>query len=155
MIQLKASKTGEYELTDKKVIVTLADHQVKIGEEVFSETGEYEVSGVEVIFGATAALVVWEQLHLLYLFGETTPSVFEKTQFASCDVMLIDKHIATLKKDLFEETLDAYDPRVLVIANSTTIEATSKESLQIQDSSLIKLAEQVLPTEGRDFYRLV
>jgi len=155
MIQLKASKTGDYELTDKKVVVTLADHQVKIGEEVFSETGEYEVSGVEVIFGATAALVVWEQLHLLYLFGEAAPSTFEKTQFSSCDVMLIDKHVATLKKDLFEETMDAYDPRALVIANSTTIEATSKESLQIQDAPVIKLAEQLLPTEGRDFYRLV
>jgi hypothetical protein len=155
MIQLRLNKTGHYELTDRKELVVLEDQQVSAGERKFAETGEYEVNGVEVVFGTSAALIIWEQLHLVYIFKEDAPSAFEKVQFASCDIVIIDKTISTIKKDTFEEIMDAYDPRALVISNSTNIEATSKDSLQVQETSLIKLTEQTLPAEGRDFYKLV
>lgn len=154
MIQLKLSKTGQYEITDRKVAVNLGQQTVTIGDQAFTETGEYEVSGVEVIFGSSAALIVWEQLHVVYLFGQEAPTAFERAQFSSCDVILIDKEIAALKKDLFEQLLDAFDPKILIISNSTTVEATSKDALQIQDTPLLKITTQTLPAEGRDFYRL-
>ena len=154
MIQIKLTKNNELELSDKKSIVVLSGPVIKVNSETFDHSGEYESSGIEAIYGTGAALIVWERLQVVYVFSAEAPTSFESSQFSSCDVLLIGDGIAELNKTNLTTFIDAYDPRAAVVTTKTAIEATYRDSLKLQEAPIVKLAEQTLPVEGRDFYLL-
>lgn len=154
MIQLKRNRSGNYELSDKKTTVSLSQESVRIGDQNFDSTGEYETDNVALIYGESGCLLILGQLQIVYLFKNDPPTSFEKDQFSASNILLIDHSIPEINKEVFEQLMGAYDPNQVVISNSTAIEATSKESLQIEEVSSLKLQPAAATNGGRDFYKL-
>ncbi|HUD20517.1 MAG TPA: hypothetical protein VMQ44_00395 [Candidatus Saccharimonadales bacterium] len=150
MLALKTAKSNGFELTDRKVTVNLENAKVALGDEVFESTGEYEIGGVEAVYGQNAALIVWEQLQLVYVFNLQAPTPFEKEQFATCDILLLPDTLGELAKNIYTELLDAYDPRLVVFHKGLTMEKSFQEGLKLTETNLVKITEQTLPIEGRD-----
>ncbi len=153
MLQCKTAKTTGVEITDKKVTVHCNGSVITLGEQTFESPGEYEYDGVEVVYGQTAALIVWERLQIVYAFGDTAPTSFESGQFSSCDVLVIGR-TGALDKAALTPILEAYDPTVVVVSAQTALDASLKETLKTVDTDQVKLATATLPVEGRDTYQL-
>ncbi|QQG49610.1 MAG: hypothetical protein HZB70_02275 [Candidatus Berkelbacteria bacterium] len=153
MVQIRVAKNGEYELTDRSRTITLAGGKIKLEDQAFDEPGEYEVEGVEIVYGTQAALLVWEKLQIAYIFSADKPTSFEKSQFSPCNILLIDPAISTLDKPKTNELLETYDPNVVVFCFQTPIEEI-QGALKIEDRDILKLTEATLPLEGRELYRL-
>lgn len=146
---------GGIEITDKRTTLILEGSKVQLGEHVYNEAGEYESDGIEIVYGSAAALIVWERLQIVYVFSPAAPSGFEKAQFASCDVLILNGVTEEVDKNTMTTILDAYDPKTLVIGQSVKVEESFKASLKLQETALLKLTQQSLPVEGRESYWLV
>lgn len=152
MIQLKYTN-GQFELTDKKTVLTLEDSQAKINNQSVTELGEYEIGGVEFVYGEHGILIVWEHLQFVYAFSGEAPTAFEKDQFSSCDVLLLKKNEELYSKTTLEPLISAYEPQVIVAGPSTLEEAYITVS-KASNTSVLKLSAQTLPVEGRETYIL-
>lgn len=153
MVQLKSRKDGGFELTDRDRVVTMSGKDVQLEDETFSEPGEYEVEGIEVVYGNQAALLVWEKLQIVYVFSGEKPGAFEKAQFSPCNVVLVSPAIEKLDKPSITELLETYDPGVVAFGASSDLKEI-QDALKIEDRDLLKLSENTLPVEGRELYRL-
>ncbi len=151
MLQLK-HKSGEFELTDRTAIVTLTGRDIKLGDQIINQPGEYEVQNIEVVYGESAALVVWEHLQIAYVMSVEAPGIFEKDQFSSSDVVIMADSLPELTKHAFDELMSAYDPKVVVVSAATTIEPGLKASLKFEENASVKLSGASLPEEGRQFF---
>lgn len=151
MLQLK-HKANEYELTDRTTVVSLTGRDIKLADEAIQEPGEYEVNNIEVVYGNTAALIVWEHLQIAYVMSLETPGAFEKDQFSSSDVLVIADGLTELTKHAFDELMSAYDPKIVIVSPATAIESSLKTNLKLEDNNTIKLASASLPEEGRVHY---
>lgn len=150
MIQLK--RVGEnVELTDKKstVIIDAAARTIKIANHLISDTGEYEIGGVEVIYGNDAALLVWEHVQIVTLFSLYSPSAFEKEQFSACSVLLVPKLNEPSAKGALDQILQAYNPDLIVCAPGSLSE-DYLGSLKASAQNTLKLSSATLPQEGRE-----
>lgn len=151
MIQLK-HKGKSFELTDKLTTVELIGRDVKLADQVFGQPGEYESKNVEIVYGQSSCLVVWEHLQIVYIFSIESVSEFEKTQFSSSDVVIIGDETGEIKKDNWESWMGAYDPRLVFASPSAQFEAGLKSSLKFAENPNIKLSSANLPEEEREFY---
>lgn len=154
MLNCKSNKSGRLELTDKNTNVLLDGQTVTLADEKFESPGEYESNGVEVIYGQTAALIVWERLQIVYVFAPDAPSSFEAGQFSSCDVMVLGPREAALDKTSMTALFEAYDPTVVILSPTISLDSSLKETLKVQETDQVKLAAATLPVEGRDTYLL-
>ncbi len=150
MLQLK-HKSREYELTDRTTTVSLAGRDIKLGDQTIGEPGEYEVNNIEVVYGNSAALVIWEHLQIAYVMSLDAPGTFEKDQFSSSDVLIIADELGEMNKHAFDELLGAYDPKVVVISAAAHVETGLKASLKFEENPAVKLSSANLPEEGRQF----
>lgn len=154
MLQIRPKQGGAVEIADRDKTLVIDGTVVRLGESEFSSPGEYEVEGVEVVYGSNAALIVWEKLQIVVTFQPEKPSAFEKSQFAPCSVLIIDGKTTELDKQKATELLETYDPSMVIFGQSTN--TTDLEgSLKIEDRDVLKVSESALPTEGREHYRLV
>lgn len=151
MLQLKHA-ANRYELTDKTVTVSLNGRDIKLGDQTISEPGEYEVSNVEIVYGQSAALVVWEHLQIAYVMSAEAPDTFEKDQFSSSDVVIIADGLSELTKHAFDELMSAYDPKIVIVSAAANLEAALKTALKFEENAAVKLAASNLPEEGRQFF---
>ena len=154
MLQLKRSKGGAYELSDKKQAVELVGKEIKLGSTPVDSPGEYEQGGLEIVYATNAALLVWDHMQICYLFSLEKPDAFEKNQLSSADIILLSDEIEKCSKEQLTELIGAYDPRSVIISSKTELDASYREIIKPIEQSLIKLAENTLPVEGRDFYVL-
>ncbi len=154
MLQIRPKKDGAVELSDRDKSLVISQKQIQLGDETFSTPGEYEVEGVEVVYGTSAALIVWEKLQIVVIFTLERATTFEKSQFSPCSVLLIDGEATTLDKPKVTELLETYDPSVVVFGASTNV-TEIQDALKIEDRDVLKLTEALLPTEGREHYRLI
>lgn len=154
MILVKANKGG-VELSDKKSVVLLNNETISLNDEKISASGEYEASGIEVVYGEASALVVWERLQVVYVFKNQLPTGFEKSQFSSCDVLIFSCNAGenALTKEVVNASIESFDPKSIIFSSKeindgllTTLKATA--------SANVKLTEQSLPEEGREVYVL-
>lgn len=153
MIQIKLN-ANKYEITDKKTTAVLEGSNIVVQQQTIVSPGEYEAEGVEVVYGERAALLVWERLQAVYVFSTESPKSFDKSQFASADVVIIGTEVTQLNKDSISELLEAYDPTVIIASSNTTIDESLAAAMKVQQVPLVKLSEQTLPVEGRDFYQI-
>lgn len=151
MIQLKRDKSGNYELSDKKQTVVFSGSDIKLGEYSIASAGEYERSGVEVVYGTSAALLVWEKLQIVYVFSLDKTTSFEKNQFSGADVILVADSIEKINKDVMSQLNDAYDPRLVIFSIKSEIDPTFAASIKPTEQPSIKLSSQTLVTEGKDY----
>lgn len=151
MVQLKRSKSNDYELSDKKLTVLLKEQTVSLGNHSIDTPGEYEQSGVEVVYATNAALIIWDHLQIAYVFKADRPDAFEKNQFSSTDVLLLSESIEELDKDKLSALTDIYDPRAVIFGTKTPVEDGYKNTLKAVEQTPIKLSTQTLPMEGRDY----
>lgn len=154
MLQLKRSKNGAYELSDKKQAVELAGKTIQLGSTAVNTPGEYEQGGLEIVYATNAALLVWDHLQICYLFSLEKPDGFEKNQLSSADIILLSNDINKCSKEQLTELIGAYDPRTVIISSQTELDAHYREIIKPIEQTPIKLAENTLPVEGRDFYIL-
>lgn len=154
MLQIRPQKGGAIELTDRDKSLTIERGAIRLGETEFSSPGEYEVEGVEVVYGTTAALIVWEKLQIVVTFTAEKPTAFEKSQFAPCSVLIVDGEATALDKPKATELLETYDPSVVVFGSTVSV-TDLQDALKIEDRDVLKLSEASLPTEGREHYRLI
>lgn len=154
MITFKLGKEGVIELVDKKGSVKLAGEQILLSDKAYNDPGEYEADGIEIIRGDNGALIVWEQLQIAYIFSLNAPTTFEKSQFASCDVLIFSTRSEEVTKSNSSTIIDEYDPKVLIIPANVKIESPFESSLKLQETNSVKLTAATLPVEGRDGYRL-
>lgn len=153
MLQIKLN-ANKYEITDKKTTAILEGSNIVVQQQTIVSPGEYEAEGVEVVYGERAALLVWERLQAVYVFSTESPKVFDKSQFASADVVIIGTEVTQLNKDSISELLEAYDPTVIIASSNTAIDESLAAAMKVQQIPLVKLSEQTLPVEGRDFYQI-
>lgn len=153
MVQLKAKKDGGFELTNRQSTIQLGGGVVTLDEQKLSEPGEYEAGSIEVVYGTQAALIVWENIQIAYVFNADKPTSFEKSQFTPCNVLVIDRSVSGLDKQKVTELLEIYDPNIVAFDAEETI-AEIKDALKIGQQDSLKLTESTLPTEGRDLYLL-
>jgi hypothetical protein len=154
MLTAKLNKNGRIELEDKKSTVELDGKTVILNGQHYESPGEYEAGGVEIIYGESAALIVWERLQIAYVFRISEPTDFEKAQFSSSDVVIFGSE-DKLDRKIGTDILDQYDPKVLIIGHATEIEDGGKERLKTQEVTSVKISAATLPEEGRDSYLLV
>ncbi len=154
MLQLKRSKSGAYELSDKKQAIELAGPEIKLAATTVNTPGEYEQGGLEIVYATNAALLVWDHLQICYLFSLTSPDSFEKNQLSSADIILLSDQIAKCSKEQLTELIGTYDPRSVIISSKTELDAGYRENIKPIEQTPIKLAENTLPMEGRDFFIL-
>lgn len=153
MLQIKLN-ANKYEITDKKTTAVLEGSNIVVRQQTIVSPGEYEAEGVEVVYGERAALLVWERLQAVYVFSTESPKIFDKSQFASADVVIIGTEVTQLNKDSISELLEAYDPTAIIASSNTTIDESLAAAMKVQQVPLVKLSEQTLPVEGRDFYQI-
>jgi hypothetical protein len=153
MLQIKLN-ANKYEITDKKTTAVLEGSNIVVQQQTIVSPGEYDAEGVEVVYGERAALLVWERLQAVYVFSTESPKSFDKSQFASADVVIIGTEVTQLNKDSISELLEAYDPTVIIASSNTTIDESLAAAMKVQQVPLVKLSEQTLPVEGRDFYQI-
>ena len=149
MLQAKTIETG-FELKNSQQKLELASSKINLGELTVDEPGEYEADGIEIIYGESAALIVWDKLQLVYVFGDKKPSAFEKAQFSPCDIVIFGQSLPNLGKAFFNESLELYDPSQVVVSAKTNIEEV-KSSFKAEPTDSFKMSDQTLPEEGRDF----
>ncbi len=154
MLQLKRSKGGAYELSDKKQAIELDGSNILLGTTTVDSPGEYEQGGLEIVYATNAALLVWDHMQICYLFSLEKPDAFEKNQLSSADIILLSDKIETCGKDQLTELIGAYDPRSVIISSKTAVDEAYKANIKPIEQSPIKLAENTLPVEGRDFFIL-
>lgn len=154
MLQIKQLNGDSVEITDKKRVVTLSDASVKIDDQIINSPGEYETGGVEVVFGETGALIIWERIQMAYQFSTESSSDYDKNQFASADVLILGPALKELSKDQVNSWAETYDPSVIIAPGSIKLVELVPSAAKVQDLSPIKLSEQTLPTEGREYYQL-
>lgn len=154
MLQVKLNSNSKYEITDKKATAVLDGTTITVQQQAISSPGEYEADGVEVVYGERAALLVWERLQAVYVFSTETPKTFDKSQFSSADIMFIGTEVTQLTKEVITDLLEAYDPTVVIAGKGTAIDESLAAAMKVQPVPLIKLTEQTLPVEGRDFYQV-
>lgn len=154
MITFKLGKDGAIELADKKGSVKFSGREIFLDDKSYDGPGEYEADGIEIIRGENGALIVWEQLQIAYIFSLNAPTTFERSQFASCDVLVFSSKLEEITKSNSLPIIDEYDPKVLIIPAIAKIETSFEGGLKLQESNSIKLASTSLPEEGRDGYRL-
>jgi len=154
MLQVKQLNSESVEVTDKKRVVTLSDASVKIDNQVISSPGEYETGGVEIVFGETGALIIWERIQMAYQFSSEGSSDYDKNQFASADVLILGPALKELSKDQVNNWAESYDPTVIIAPSSINLAEIVPSAAKVQDLSPVKLSEQTLPTEGREYYQL-
>lgn len=154
MLQIRPKKEGVVELTDRDKSLTIEAGAIRLGDSQFTTPGEYEVEGVEVVYGSGAALIVWEKLQTVVTFSTEKPTAFERGQFAPCNVLIIDGATTKLDKQKVTELLETYDPSVVVFSPAVDI-TEIQSAIKIEDRDVLKLNEAALPTEGREHYRLV
>lgn len=149
MLQVKSVSDG-IELKGGLQKFSLNHSSVRLGDTVIDRPGEYEAGGIEVVYGQTAALVIWDNLQIVFIFSLDKTTVFESTQFAPCDVVIFGSSLAKLTKANFNDTLELFDPKVVVISANT--DRSEVESLvKLEATEIGKLASQTLPEEGREF----
>lgn len=154
MINVKLGKSRGIELDDKKSTAILANNAVSIEGESYSAPGEYEARNIEVVFGSSAALIVWEKLQIIYLFKTTMPTDFEKSQFSSADVLVFATEESLSKKDV-SALIDQYNPQVVIVSSKSAREDSLDSTLKLQETNLIKLSAANLPEEGMESYLVV
>ncbi|MCR4277560.1 MAG: hypothetical protein NUV80_05905 [Candidatus Berkelbacteria bacterium] len=149
MLQAKIIESG-FELKNSQQKLVLAKDKIELGELTVNEPGEYESEGIEIVYGQSAALVIWDKLQTVYVFGTDKPTSFEKSQFSPCDVVIFSQSSPSLTKTFFNETLEQYDPSVVIVSAKTNIEEV-KPSFKTEPTDTAKLSDQTMPEEGRDF----
>jgi len=149
MLQIKSISKG-FELKNGTQKIVLDEPSVRLEDTVIDRPGEYEAGGVEVIYGQTAALVIADNLQIVFVFNIDKSTQFELSQFSPCDVIVFGSSITKLTKSYFNETLEAFDPKVVVI--STKADRTEIESIvKVEPTDSGKLSIQSLPEDGREF----
>src|SRR5579872_1087268 len=121
MITIKLSRGSLIELDDKKAIVSLDKDSINLAEESYRSPGEYEAKNIELVYGQSAALIVWEKLQIVYVFSLNPPSNFEKSQFSSCDVLIFNTD-EKIDKSKATTILDVYEPRAVIFSSKAEIE---------------------------------
>jgi hypothetical protein len=149
MLQAKTIGSG-FEIKNGQQKLLLADEKIELGELTVTEPGEYEAEGVEIVYGQAAALVIWDKLQTVYVFGTNKPTGFEKSQFSPCDVVIFSQSLPSLTKSFFNETLEQYDPSIVLVSSKTNVEEV-KTSFKSEPVDTAKLSDQTIPEEGRDF----
>ncbi|MDP3992998.1 MAG: hypothetical protein Q8Q05_02175 [bacterium] len=149
MLQAKTTPTG-FELKNTQQKLTLADNQIGLGELIVDEPGEYEAEGVEIIYGQSAALIVWDKLQIVYAFGADKPTPFEKAQFSPSDVVIFSQALPSLSKTFFNETLEIYDPNLVIVSATANLEEV-KSSIKTEPVDSAKISDQTMPEEGREY----
>jgi len=147
MINLKAAD-GSFELSGSGNKLSLADKAIRHDQLTIESPGEYETGGIEIIYGQSAALIVWEHLQIVYIFEDEHPTSFEKSQFSPCDGLIVAVKPEKVKLNQLVET---YDPRLIIIPERFA-GGTPAEAGQTQES--LKLSSQNLPVENREFIKL-
>ncbi len=154
MLSIRPAKDGAIELTDRDKVLTISGRSMRLADSEFSSPGEYEVEGVEVVYGQSAALIVWEKMQIVVTFSADKPTAFEKSQFAPCSVLVINGETSELDKAKATELFETYDPSVVVFSHHVNVSGV-QDALKIEERDVLKLSENTLPTEGREHYRLV
>lgn len=149
MVQAKATETG-FELKNSQQKLLLDGEKLTLGELAVDEPGEYEAEGVEIVYGESAALIVWDKLQIVYIFGDKKPSAFEKSQFSPSDVVIFSQSITNLAKTFFNEALEQYDPSIVLASAKTNLDEV-KSSFKSEPIETFKLSDQTMPEEGREF----
>jgi len=149
MLQIKTVERG-FELKNAQQRVILDEPTISLADTVISRAGEYEAGGVEVIYGQTAALVAWDKLQIVFVFNLDKTTAFEKSQFSPCDVVVFGSSLPKLTKANFNDTLEMFDPKIVVIANKTDL-SEIQPIIKVEPVESGKLASQSLPEEGREF----
>lgn len=149
MLQAKTIESG-FELKNTQQKLTLADRHIELGELTVDEPGEYEAIGVEIIYGQSAALIVWDKLQIVYVFGADKPTGFEKAQFSPSDVVIFSQSLPSLSKAFFNETLEIYDPNLVIVSAKSSIEEV-KASIKSEPVDGAKISDQTMPEEGREY----
>lgn len=154
MILAKLTKDSGVELNDKKNTVIFNGSEINLNEEKINSSGEYESSGIEVVYGDNSALVVWERIQIVFVFGNSEPTAFEKSQFSSCDVLIFskDKNIE-LNKETANSLIEAFDPKIIIFSDKT-INDGLLTTLKAQASTGVKLSDQTIADEGREVFVL-
>lgn len=153
MLNVKLGSKEQLVLSNKKLMVALGGKSIKINENNFDRPGEYEIGGVEVIYGNQAALLIWEKIQIVYLFETAKATQFEKTHFSPCDVLVIGEEAGALTKQAFSDLLETYDPAAVIVSSKTVAdEITASHKVQVVEA--VKLTHQTLPTEGREIFIL-
>ncbi|MEK7534996.1 MAG: hypothetical protein AAB563_01135 [Patescibacteria group bacterium] len=152
MLQIKTVEEG-FEIKNGQQRLILTGEKINLGDLDVSEPGEYESEGVEIVYGESAALIVWDKLQLVYIFGHEKPTSFEKTQFSPCDTVIFGRFLQTLGRSFFNETLEQYDPSQVVVSTKTNTEEI-QSSFKSDPVDTFKMSDQTMPEEGRDFVRL-
>lgn len=153
MIQAKSRKEGGFNLSNRTNSLTLLEQSIVLEDQTIDQSGEYEADGIEVIYGTSAALVVWENIQIAYVMSANRPSSFEKSQFTPVDVLIINTGEKEVNKGLLAELLEDYDPGIVVVSSKTNTESFG-ETYKFEEKDSIKLNEQIIPSEGRSFYLL-
>src|SRR3990167_10353133 len=118
MLQVKTIESG-FELKNGQQKLVLNEHKIELGELIVSEPGEYEAEGVEIVYGQSAALIIWDKLQTVYIFAAEKPTSFEKSQFSPSDVVIFSQSLPSLSKTFFNEALELYDPNLVVVSVKT------------------------------------
>lgn len=149
MLQIKTTERG-FELKNSQQKLVLAGDEISLGELTVSEAGEYEADGIEIVYGEQAALVVWEKLQIVYIFNSNKPTVFEKTQFSPCDVVIFNQSLSALNKGFFNDILEQYDPNIVIVSAKTNLDEI-RSTVKTEPIELAKISDQTLPEESREF----
>ncbi|MEK7202118.1 MAG: hypothetical protein AAB669_01130 [Patescibacteria group bacterium] len=149
MLQAKTNATG-FELKNTQQKLTLAERKIELGELTVDEPGEYEADGVEIVYGQSAALIVWDKLQIVYVFGADKPTAFEKAQFSPSDVVIFSQSLPILNKTFFNETLEKYDPNLVIVSAKSDVEEV-KGSIKSDPVESAKISDTTMPEEGREY----
>ncbi|MBI4948023.1 hypothetical protein HY844_00485 [Candidatus Berkelbacteria bacterium] len=151
MILAKLTKNNGVELSDKKNTVILEGNEISLNSEKIASSGEYESAGIEIIYGENSALVVWERIQIVSVFNNSEPTVFEKSQFSSCDVLIFGTN--ELNKETANSLIEAFDPKMIIFSDKSVNDGLLTV-LKAQTTTSVKLSEQALSDEGREVFVL-
>lgn len=153
MLQLKKVERG-LEVKNGPQTLILDEPSIVLADTTIDRAGEYEAGGIEVIYGQTAALIAWDKLQIVFVFSLEKTIPFEKAQFSPCDVVVFGSSLPKLTKAIFNELLELFDPKVVVIDAKTDISEV-QSIVKVEPIESGKLASQSLPEEGREFIVLL
>src|SRR3989344_3920217 len=152
MLQVKTTETG-FELKNSASRLSLVGEKIVLGEKTIDQPGEYESEGIEIVYGEQAVLIAWDMLQLVYVFDNNKPTSFEKAQFSPCDTIIFSQSLPSLSKSFFNETLEQYDPSTVLVSAKASIEEINS-SFKSEPVESVKLSDQTIPEEGREFILL-
>lgn len=69
-------------------------------------------------------------------------------------MLILGPALKELSKDQVNSWAETYDPSVIIAPGSIKLVELVPSAAKVQDLSPIKLSEQTLPTEGREYYQL-